>query len=192
MSTDLLSHEHPSVLLCCFYTFQNKFLIWSSYTYMYKEYIFVYLCISRINDIQKIVISKYTQNQKEMWNKSCQNRVKITRFIHDFSCIFSYANELYKSCFNESWKNQKTISSKSEHDFLQNQNMVSLMRKRFSSKSENDFLQNQKTIFFKINNTKVGHILHKSMTNSLDIQYMCWHTHYCKFKLLYYTAYWSS
>ena len=73
------------------------------------------------------------------------------------------------------------------------------IEKRFSSKTEKYFLQNQKTIFSnqktiffkirklsetffsKISNAKVGHILHKSMTHSLDIQYMCWHTQHCKF-----------
>ena len=38
---------------------------------------------------------------------------------------------------------------------------------------------NQKTIFFKIGNTKVGHILRKSMTHSLYIQYMCKHSQQC-------------
>ena len=93
----------------------------------------------------------------------------------------------------KSWKNQKRFSYKSENDFLQNREKIAKkIIKRFSSKSENDFLQNQKTIFCKIRNTKVGHILHKSMTHSLDIQYMCWHTQHCKFKQLYYTEYWSS
>ena len=108
----------------------------------------------------------------------------------------------------KSWKNQKRFSYKSENDFLQNRDKIAKkskndflqnrktiffkIGKRFSSKSENDFLQNQKTIFCKIRNTKVGHILHKSMTHSLDIQYMCWLTQHCKFKHLYYTEYWSS
>ena len=92
-------------------------------------------------------------NQKNCGINRVKNRVKITQFTRDLHTIFSYANELTKSCYK--------IVKKSENDFLQNQKTIfskirkwfSQIRKRFSSKSENDFLQNQKTIFFKIGNT---------------------------------------
>ena len=81
---------------------------------------------------------------------------------------------LINRVFNKSRKNRKRFSSKSENDFLQNQKTIfSNQETIFCKIKKTIFLQNPKTIFFKISNTKVGHILHKSMTHSLHIFSPC-------------------
>ena len=67
-----------------------------------------------------IIVIWIYPNQKNCGINRVKNRVKITQFTRDLHTIFSYANELTKSCY------------------------------KIVKKSENDFLQNQKTIFSKI------------------------------------------
>ena len=52
--------------------------------------------------LSKLIIPNKLENfpnQKYCGINRALNRVKIARFTHDFFSIFSYANELNKSCF---------------------------------------------------------------------------------------------